>query len=298
MARCFGHDYRSRCIYHITLKKARGVVPFGQLCGDLCHAGIARSQLGAIIEKHIRNLPKTHPVLKVLQYCIMPDHVHLLLFVMAPTDRHLGNYIGQLKVNIHQEYRELTGSDATIFENDFYDCILYRSRPLDVIFRYIRDNPRRLAVRRANPTFFRRVSLLRLGDQNYSAYGNIQLLYNPFKEPVVVHRADSPATRAANRNRWLHTAANGGVLVSPFISPAEKAVRTESEALGGRTILITNAPMHERYKPAAGDFTLSEEGRLLIMSPAGLDDTLSRRTCMAMNALAHDICTHHHTPCF
>ncbi len=56
--------------------------------------------------------------------------------------------------------------------------------------------------------------------------------------------------------------------------------------------------MHERYKPAAGDFTLSEEGRLLIMSPAGLDDTLSRRTCMAMNALAHDICTHHHTPCF
>lgn len=86
--------------------------------------------------------------------------------------------------------------------------------------------------------------------------------------------------------------------MSPFISPAEKAVRTESEALGGRTILITNAPMHERYKPAAGDFTLCEQGRLLILSPADLDDTLTRRTCLTMNTLAHEICTHHHTPCF
>jgi len=61
---------------------------------------------------------------------------------------------------------------------------------------------------------------------------------------------------------------------------------------------MTNTPMHERYKPAAGDFTLCEEGGLLILSPAALDDTLSRRTCLAMNALAHDICTHHPTLCF
>lgn len=64
------------------------------------------------------------------------------------------------------------------------------------------------------------------------------------------------------------------------------------------TYSMTNTPMHERYKPAAGDFTLCEEGRLLIISPAGLYDILTRSTCMAMNTLAHDICTHHHPLCF
>ena len=51
------------------------------------------------------------------------------------------------------------------------------------------------------------------------------LLDNPFKEQVVVHRADSPEVRESNRRRWLYTAANGGVLVSPFISPDERGIR-------------------------------------------------------------------------
>ena len=94
MPRSYSHDYRSRCIYHITLRKAAGVPSFGHLCGELPSAGIMRSLQGKIIEKHIRRLPLLHPAIKLLQYCIMPDHVHLLLFVTSPLDMHLGNYIG------------------------------------------------------------------------------------------------------------------------------------------------------------------------------------------------------------
>lgn len=288
MSRRYGHDYQSRCIYHITLKKAKGVPPFGSLCGDSKAAGVIRSPLGAMIERHIRRIPLMDPLLRPLQYCIMPDHVHLLLFVTGRIELHLGNYIGKFKIAIHQEYREATGSDDSIFEKDFYDCILYNSRSLDSLYKYIRDNPRRLAVRREHPEFFRRVNRLKIGDKEYQAYGNFQLLGCPFKEPVAVHRADTAEKRAADHDLWLYTAANGGVLVSPFISPAEKAIRDEADEAGGRFILITNKPFPERYKPSGREFELCEAGRMLIVS-AGIEEELTRGACLEMNALAEEI---------
>ena len=114
------------------------------------------------------------------------------------------------------------------------------------------------------------------------------MLDRPFKQQVVVHRADTPSVRERHRAEWLYTAANGGVLVSPFISPAEKEVRREADGADGRVILITNEPMGERYKPTGHDFELCETGRLLFIS-AGQPGALSRRTCLAMNALAAEI---------
>lgn len=293
MPRSYTHDYHSRCIYHITLKKAPGAPRFGELCGELPNVGIARNQLGSIIEKRLRQLPRIEPAIRLLQYCIMPDHVHLLVFITQPTSLHLGNYIGKLKVLIHQDYRSLTGTGQTIFDNDFYDCILHPGRSLDTIYRYVRDNPRRLAVRRAHPDFFRSMDALKIAGNTYQAYGNVQLFEHPFKEQVVVHRADPPDVRKQKREIWLYTAANGGVLVSPFISPAEKEIRAAAEAAGGRIILITNEPMGEDYKPSGHDFDMCEAGRMLIIS-AGISGELSRQTCVAMNSMAKTLAVSAH----
>lgn len=289
MPRCYFHDYQSRCIYHITLKKAKGVPVFGNLCGDCQNAAIEHSQLGKIIEKHIRKIYALNPAIRLLQYSIMPDHVHLLIFVASHIEMHLGKYISKLKILIYQDFREMKGDAVSIFEEDFYDCILYRNRSLDTLYRYLRDNPRRLAVRRAHPEFFRRVNRLKIGEKYYQAYGNFQLLECPFKEQVVVHRADTPEVRERNRQGWLYAAANGGVLVSPFISQAEKAIRTEADVAGGRFIYITNQPLAERYKPSGRDFELCESGRMLIVS-ANFDGDLNRTACLAMNSLAETIC--------
>lgn len=106
----------------------------------------------------------------------LPFTVHLshhLEKITTPTSLHLGNYIGKLKVLIYQDYRSLTGTGHTIFDNDFYDCILHPGRSLDTIYRYIRDNPRRLAIRRARPDFFRSMDALRIAGNTYRDYGNI-----------------------------------------------------------------------------------------------------------------------------
>lgn len=264
--------------------------PFSEIKGPLTEICVERTLLGLVIEQNLRKISDLNPALRLLQYVIMPDHIHFLLFVTTGIERHVGKYIGELKVRIGQAYRAVGGNEGPVFKAHFDDRILHHRRSLDTIFRYIRSNPYRLAVRRAYPDFFRRVYGVTIGGKRYQTYGNQFLLRNPFKEQVVVHRRDSETEKAQNRERWLHTAANGGVLVSPFISPAEKAIRKEAEEHGGKIILITNQPFQDRYKPSAHDFDLCLTGRLLIIAPleAGPAE-LTRSVCLAMNTLAEEI---------
>lgn len=212
----------------------------------------------------------------------MPDHLHILLFVEYPTEDTLGKIIARFKIEVNK-----AAGTTGVFAKGFNDQILKSSRSLAVLYRYLRENARRLAVRRARPEFFRRVNALEIGVKTFQAYGNFQLLDCPFKEQVIVHRTDSSETRQKNREQWLYTAANGGVLVSPFISPAEKEIRKEAEEAEGRFILIISEPMEERYKPAGRDFELCEAGRLLIIS-ANLPGELSRKNCLTMNEMAEE----------
>lgn len=309
-----GHDYRAPWKYHVTIIKAAGCPAFGRLTGDLelrtgnpACVGVALSPLGSLIAQEIRAINRNIPQVEVYQYVVMPDHIHILLNVKERMEKPLGYVIGNLTGSVGRKWREIAGDPALkIFEEGYNDRIIYSHRSLDAVFKYIRHNPYRLAVRQARPGFFRKTRSVEIGGRKVTAYGNLFLLRNPFKSQVIVHRADSPETREANREGWIHLAANGGVLVSPFISPAEKAVRAAAEAAGGNIILVVNEVMTDRFKPSGRDFSLCVEGRLLIVAqvqekPAdgnrakeakgsnGSRDSLSRRDCLRMNSLAREI---------
>lgn len=290
MPRAYFHDYRSRRIYHITLSKAPAVEDFGRLVGSGREARVERSILGSIIARHIKRIPEFNPKLRVLQYIIMPDHIHLLVFATEMLELPLGNYIGMFKVTVGQNYRDGYGGRTPVFDEDFYDRFIRPRQSLDTVYNYIRENPYRLAVRKENPGFFRLVREISIGGTVYQSYGNQFLMSNPFKEAVVVHRSNTDDENRRLEALWLHTAANGGVLVSPFISRAEKAVREQAESLGGKIIVIQNEPLPERFKPSGKDFELCATGRLLIIAPkVASENKLSRSACLAMNRLAETI---------
>lgn len=268
----------------ITLCKRPEAPVFGQTEGYTTgNCRMSLSPLGAIVRNHIYHLSSLEPSIRVLQYAVMPDHAHILLFVQNTLSEPLGYTIARLKVNINNNW-----GNESVFEEGFNDQILKTGRSLDTIFNYIRDNPRRLAVRLAHPDFFRRSNTLTIDGIPCRIYGNAQLLDIPFKEQVVVHRADSTEVFRSNQERWLHTAANRGVLVSPFISPAEKAIRSQAEKLGARIILLTNKAIGNREKPAAHDFELCSQGRLLIIAPEQEMES-GRETFLRLNKVAEAI---------
>lgn len=286
------HDYTSKRIYHITLSKNPSAPCFGTLAGDYAipagqpgSAYLEASALGKVVKNCLRDFPTIHPALRVYQYALMPDHIHIVLSVEHTLDEPVGCKLAAFKVKVNKE-----ANIDRVFEPGFNDQILTTTRKLDTIFRYLRENPTRLAIRKAHPDYFQRVSETEISGTLCFTYGNSSLLFNPFKEQVIVHRADTDDEFQRKKDLWLHTAANGGVLVSPFISRREKEVRIEAEALGGRFIIVGNESLGQREKPAKHYFDLCSQGRLLYISPK---ETIgfSRAACRIMNTLAQLICS-------
>lgn len=197
------HDYASRCLYHITLMKAKDVANFGKLAGDFRlpygtpgPSYISASPVGRAIKSALKTIAEIHPSLKLYQYALMPDHLHMVISVEERLDEALGRKLARFK----RKAAEFAGIER-LFELGFNDQILYKSRNLDTIFKYLRENPYRLAARRANPDYFNKINTITIGNHQFSAFGNMHLLDNPFKEQVVVHRKDTQKDREKNSDR-------------------------------------------------------------------------------------------------
>lgn len=298
--RAFAHNYHAPFIYHIILKKKDSFPKFGVVKGDAriapglpgC-AFVEETELGKTIAKSIIAIQRQFPILQIYQFVVMPDHAHILLRVKEWSEKHLDFYIEALVNNIGNAYSTIIHtqiSGADIFQPGYCDKPLLRKRSLDGLFRYIKENPHRLAMRQQFPQFFQRIRKLKIDGNEYEAYGNLFLFRNPDKEVVKISRKFTAEEKELKKTNWLNAVSKGTILVSPFISKDEKAVRSEADALGAKIILITHEAFPDRFKPSAHDFTLCSEGRLLIISLGQPTRTaLSRSVCLQMNTLAETI---------
>ena len=105
-----------------------------------------------------RRIPEFWPMVELLECQVMPDHFHGLLFVKGALlsssgrPKTLGDVVRGFK----------TGCREVGWEEGYVDNILFREGQLKRMADYIRDNPRRLAEKRANPRLFRHVADLTL----------------------------------------------------------------------------------------------------------------------------------------
>lgn len=303
------HDYRSPCKYHITLSKTENAPVFGCLPKHLDlsypeNIKIERNALGNVIARLIREIPKIEPRTAIYQYIVMPDHVHFLIHVKETLNQPLGHLIGRIKAYITYEWHRLAPASLNydIFTKGFNDKIIFHHRSLDDVFKYIRLNPYRLAVRKDRPIFFQKVRNIYIDNREIQAYGNLFHLRNPFIYNLIIHRSDDEFTFNNKREYSLYHASNGGVIISAFISKREKEIRKDIEEVGGKIILIRNRPFDDREKPARHDFQLCCEGRILIISPIDYlnippTEHPTRVQCLDMNSLSEKIARGNCTIC-
>lgn len=290
--RCQGHDYCSKCIYHIVLNKREGIPDFSIVAGNIgSREWPPRVDLlpaGEVIQKALSGLKRHFPFTWIIRRCIMPDHVHIALYVREATDTHLGTIIKQLKHDCSRGWAELGHEEEErLFIDNYHDTFLSGEGQLDSMLSYISDNPRRHLLRRLNPGWFRHFCITD-GQHTFEAYGNWDLLVEPEREVVRISRSYSPAELVARKKCWLQTVYNDGVLVSPFISKDEKRVRDWAYTNGGAVICLTREPFGERFKPSGVSYNVCAEGRLMIVHiPVG--EKLDRSACMQLNGFAERI---------
>ena len=142
-SRLNGFDYSSVGAYFITICTQERRNYFWDNVG----ATIGRPQetelslYGKIVDEAIHNIPNIYPAIKVDQYVIMPDHIHLLLRIradeygrpmVAPT---MSRVVKQLKGYVSKKI------GVSIWQKLFFDHVIRNKEDYEEHVKYIYENP-------------------------------------------------------------------------------------------------------------------------------------------------------------
>ena len=122
--RSHSHDYSRSGYYHITISTTKALhQPLGQIAGRLDKPDgdsdaphVVLSPLGQMVEQELReSIQRHYPMLEVMDYVVMPEHLHFLLVAHRdivsnggkPT--HLGQVIAGFKFGCNKRYWAMTG---------------------------------------------------------------------------------------------------------------------------------------------------------------------------------------------
>lgn len=289
------HDYSMAGTYHITLNTEPRRPLFGTLINEP-NPWVKLSTLGKmIVREEMGKISAIYPMVEIWDYCIMPDHIHMIVRVneKLPRGLQLGNVIAGFKGGCSRAYWSLFGkSDRGIWHRRFNDSILMKDRQIDGWKFYIADNPRRASMKKLNPNLFKIEYNYHVAGTDCQILGNQFLLDYPDKDEVIVHGIDTPEIFVNKFRLWMECGQRGGVLVSAAIAPRERQVILEAFKRGYKVIRLRANGFKEPYKPEGKSFDACAEGRLLLVCPAeyqGHWGKPTRKQCEKLNKLAQVI---------
>ena len=338
-----GSAWKGAGLYHITLTVTDRQPVLGSLIvpdSNPASAWVTRTALGDALVDCLMSIPQHHTEVQVLHFCLMPDHLHAVLYVQRRMDKGIRTVVrgfwqaakklgracsatgasfiipNSIREELKERSRRLEATAATLREQMGEEAY-YRLAPvftempfirpmarysqLPNTIRYLDMNPQRLATKRLRPGFFRVQKDIAIGNRKYDGVGNVALLMNERYATVHVRRTMVEQAQQGcaeplrqYKNGCVLKAREGVVMVSPFISPDEKQVMQVLLQEQHPFVLLTDNGFRDYYKPTDQLFDACAEGRLLILSPWPYDEGkrhISRADCVALNAMAEEICT-------
>ena len=109
-------DYSQPRIYMLTLAIEGRQPLLGTLAGDVSLPTTAAngprllpSELGAAVLQEVDGIPHYYPQITIIARQLMPDHLHILLYVMRPLPVHLGQVVAGFKAGCNKKWRLMQG---------------------------------------------------------------------------------------------------------------------------------------------------------------------------------------------
>ncbi len=143
------YDYSMPGAYFITICTAnREPILWEECRGELCSpADIKISPIGMIVANEIERLNGIYDMVCVDKYCVMHNHIHLIIFInvgengrtqFAPT---ISRVVKQFKGVITKQIGK------SIWQRSFYDHGIRNERDYQEIWQYIENNPLKYCLR-------------------------------------------------------------------------------------------------------------------------------------------------------
>ena len=208
LRRYVGHDYTERMMYMVTMVVEGRRPLLGAVVGrsdapaDSDNAPrLELTELGQRVYDELLATPEHHPEISVVALQMMPDHLHVILFVKEMMASSLGMALRGFKQKCNQHYRELVLGVKSV------------------------------VMKRGRPDLFRVQRNIIVAGQQFSAIGNRFLLQRPVRLQVQCSRSLTDEQIAEKQAWWLSQARSGAVLVSPCRSaPARPGSREGCDA--------------------------------------------------------------------
>ena len=203
-----------------------------------------------------------------------------------------GDSQGSVATQSRQTLKGSHPEHGLLFEPGFNDLLLRSDEEYQRWKHYLRDNPRRLLMKREHPNLLRPFFRWQIGSRIYNGIGNRQLLAASWRQNVRISRRLSPKQLEAEVNRLVADAQAGCVLISPAISLGEKRVMRTVFDMGLPTVVVLRNGFTPLSKPKGEQFDACAEGRLLMLSnwPHSNERiTLTAWDCQQMNLMAQEL---------
>lgn len=142
-------DYSQNGAYFVTICTQERKKTLSKIVGD---GSPVPKPIGLVAQELIRQISGKYPEASVDKYVIMPDHIHMLLWIdptvgtgnPSPT---LGNVIGWYKYQVTKQANMLRNiSGERLFQRSYYDHVIRNQQDYDEIWQYIENNPRKWLI--------------------------------------------------------------------------------------------------------------------------------------------------------
>ncbi len=133
-------DYSMPTAYFITICTHEKVCLFGE--------PDCLNPFGKIADHCIHHIPFHYPCVTVEKHVVMPNHVHMLLFIDSSKVSNenafpnLTSVIGKYKAAVSRAIHHIDPA-INVWQRSFHDHIPRNEKALDEIWHYIDDNPRK-----------------------------------------------------------------------------------------------------------------------------------------------------------
>lgn len=314
-----GTAWRGVAIYHVTLTVPSRQPLLGKLVipdNDPKRAWVARTEMGNALVQKLLEHPHFYPEVRILQFCLMPDHLHAILYVTRSMETSIRSVVRSLwqgakklgraytlsltsESDSETNHPEAPSAPFPVFTEQPFIRVLTHRGQLQTMFDYIRLNPQRLATKRLMPNYFCVQENIQIAGRTYQGVGNVELLQQSQYMPVHVRSVWVREAMEGNdqplrdyMNGCVLAARKGVVMVSPFISKQEQAVMGVLLKEGLPFIYLADNGFRDYYKPQGALFDAVAAKRVLILSAWKYDPKkkrISRTECVALNKMAEEI---------
>ncbi len=130
------YDYRSGGAYHVTICTNHRRCLFGEVYDAEDTQAVRLSAAGRIVESAILSIPTHYPTVELIRFCVMPNHVHLLLGLTPGGDNPTVSWVvNQLKGAVTKQI------GSPVWQKGFYDHVIRTEQELFQVDEYIEHNP-------------------------------------------------------------------------------------------------------------------------------------------------------------